>query len=311
MSNELYKKYRPKKLENMIGQDSCVKVLQSKLKANKIPHFLLFTGPAGCGKTTFARIISKKLGCSKYDFTEVNCADFRGIDMVRSIRTNMGKCPLNGNCNIWLIDEAHKLTGDAQDAFLKMLEDTPTHVYFMMATTDPQKLKKTVRSRSTEIVVKSLSDTDLISLLVRVCEKEKAKIPLRIISKITEHSEGSARKALVILDQIIDLEDEKVMLESISSTTVEKQAINLVKLLLNKNARWNQVAAMLKGLAKEEPESIRWGAMMYARAILLSGSPQSPNAYLIIQAFQDNFYDSKHAGLAAACYEIVMGDKIQ
>lgn len=308
---ELYKKYRPRKLERIVGQDSCVKVLQSKLRTNKMPHALLFAGPSGCGKTTLARIISKELGCGKHDFTELNCADFRGIEMVRDIRSRINQAPISGSCRVWVIDEAHKLTGDAQNAFLRMLEDTPKHVYFMLATTDPQKLKKTIRTRCTEIVVKSLSDSDIKRLLSFVCIKEDIKISIKVIEKVIHHSEGSARKALVLLDQIMELEDTDGMIESIEATTVEKQTIELVKALLYKNTKWAKIAGMLKDLSKEEPESIRWQGLMYARAVLLSGSPQAGNAYIIIDAFREHWYDCKHAGLAAACWEIIKGDKIQ
>src|SRR5690606_3369465 len=108
-----------------------------------IPHAMLFTGPSGCGKTTLARILRVKLRCSDNDFQEINAADFRGIDSIRSMRQQVGAAPLGGDSRIWLIDEAHSMTADAQNAFLKLLEDTPRHVYFFLATTDPQKLKKT------------------------------------------------------------------------------------------------------------------------------------------------------------------------
>jgi len=107
---ELYKKYRPKKLGNIVGQSNAVNILQSFIDEGKIPHSLLFSGPSGCGKTTFARIIKRKLKCGDYDFTELNCADARGIDMTREIRSRLNQSPISGKCRVWLLDECHKLT---------------------------------------------------------------------------------------------------------------------------------------------------------------------------------------------------------
>jgi len=309
MKEELYKKYRPAKFNEIIGQDNSVKVIQSKLKSKTLPHSLLFSGPSGCGKTTLARILRKKLGCSKHDFTELDCADFRGIEMVRNIRSHLYQAPIAGKCRIWLIDECHKMTGDAQNAFLKMLEDTPNHVYFMLATTDPQKLKNTIRTRCTEIVVRALNHKSMLKLLSYVCTTEEVNLPEEVTEKIIECSNGSARKGLVLLNQVIELENEEDMIEAIKATTAEVQAIAIARALLNPRTKWIDMTKILKETTEEEPEQIRWMILGYAKKVLLSGGKFSGRAYLIIDAFRDHFYDSKHAGLAASCYEIIVGAK--
>ena len=306
-ANELYKKYRPKKLETMIGQDTTVLMLNQMLKQNRLPHTLLLIGPSGCGKTTLARILRRKLDCGKLDFREVNCADFRGIEMVRDIRSHLQQAPIDGSCRVWLIDEAHKLSNDAQNAFLKMLEDTPNHVYFMLATTDPQKLLPTIRTRCTEAVVKRLSTSNMQKLIGRVCNKEKVKIPEEVIEEIIESSEGSPRKALVLLNQIMSLEDKESMLENIKATTMEIQAIIIARALLNPRVKWHEMAKIIRETAGEEAEQIRWMVLGYTNKVLLSGGKLSGRAYIIIDTFRDNFYDSKLAGLSAACYEVVVG----
>ena len=154
---ELYKKYRPKNFKRIVGQPTITEQLTSMTRSNQFPHSSLFSGPSGCGKTTLARIMRNKLDCGDQDFQEVNCADFRGIDMVRDIRNRMNLAPIGGECRVWLIDEAHQLSSQAQNAFLKILEDTPSHVYFMLATTDPQKLIPTIRTRCAEFKVSSLN----------------------------------------------------------------------------------------------------------------------------------------------------------
>jgi len=306
---EMYKKYRPKTFKEIIGQTNSVKILRSKLKSKTLPHAILFSGPSGCGKTTLARIVRKALQCGMHDFTELDCADFRGIDMVRNIRTHLYQAPISGKCRIWLIDECHKMTGDAQNAFLKMLEDTPNHVYFMLATTDPQKLKTTIRTRCTEIVVKPLNSKHMNQLLNSVCSQENLRIPSEVLEKIIDNSNGSARKALVLLDQIIELKDADDMLNAIKTTSVEEQAISIARALHNPNTRWNELARVLKRIQNEDPEPIRWMILGYAKAVLLSGGNRSDRAYLIIEAFRDHFYDSKWAGLVASCYEVIIGAK--
>lgn len=305
--NELYKKYRPKNFKDIIGQPGPVNTLQSFIDKKKVPHTILFTGPSGCGKTTLARILRKKIKCNKHNFVEINGSDKNGIDDMRYIRSQLSKAPMNGKCKVWLIDEAHKISPQAQDMMLSMLEDTPKHVYFFLATTDPQKLKRTIKTRCTEIVLKNLTNKMLENLIVSILKKEEYDIPQDIVNKITEVSEGSARKALVLLNQVYLLESEEKMLEAIEKTTLEKVGEFIGRLLLNTSTKWPQMAKALKDVKDEESESIRWGILGYMKSCLLTGSKISGRAYIVIDAFRDNFYDSKHAGLAAACYEIIVG----
>ena len=138
-ATELYRKYRPTSFKQVVGQEEAIRTLTELGKRKAIPHAILFTGPSGVGKTTLARILQRKLKCVGNDFVEMNAANDRGVGIIRSIQNKVGLAPMLGSCRIWLMDEAHQLTSDAQSAFLKLLEDTPSHVYFMLATTDPQK----------------------------------------------------------------------------------------------------------------------------------------------------------------------------
>lgn len=302
---ELYKKHRPRDLNQIVGQDVVVSTLEAAIEQGSVPHFILFTGPTGCGKTTLARIVRRKLKCSRHDFIEDAP---RKIEDVRAIKRRIHQAPMKGKCRVWLIDECHKLTSDAQDEFLKMLEDTPSHVYFLFTTTDPQKLKKTIKNRSLEIVVKSLSDESLMELIAFVCKEEKTKIDREVVDKIVESSEGSARKALVFLDGIINLSTKKEQLNAIVSATAEVQAFEIVRALLyTSNTTWKEMAAILKATEGEEPEQIRWLVLACCKTELLKAGKFAPRAYMIIDVFRDNFYDSKMAGLAAACYECIAG----
>lgn len=302
---ELYKKYRPDNFDDIIGQDAAVRTLEAAFENDAVPHFILLIGPSGCGKTTLARIIRKKLHCSRHDFIEDAP---RKIEDVRVIKRRIHQAPMSGKCRVWLVDECHKLTSDAQDEFLKMLEDTPNHVYFLFATTNPQKLKKTVRGRAREIVVKPLNDKSLSMVLGRVCKEEDVEIDSEVIDKIIENSQGSARNTLVYLDAVVNLTDTEEQLEAIAVQAAEKQAFEIVRALLyNTKTTWKEMVIILKATEGEDVEQIRWLILSCCKTEMLKAGKFANRAFLIIQAFCDNFFDSKQAGLVAACYEVIMG----
>ena len=145
----LHIKYRPQTWDEIKGNEAVVEGLESqfssKSKKNR-PHVFLFYGPSGCGKTTLARIVKDELECSEANFNELNVANTRGIDTIREVIQFSHYSTFDGSPRIFLFDEAHKLTNDAQNALLKVLEDTPPKVYFILCTTDPKKIIKTIRN---------------------------------------------------------------------------------------------------------------------------------------------------------------------
>jgi len=302
-----YKRYRPKTLKAIVGQEGAVASLQRFIDKGTIPQCILFTGPSGCGKTTIGRILKTHLNCGDADFLEINSADFKGIDTIREIRRSVNLSPISGDCRIWLIDESHKLTNDAQNALLKILEDTPSHAYFMLATTDPQKLIKTIHTRASEVKLQALGVPALKRVLQRVIDKEGLTVTDKVMDEIVDAADGSARKALVILEQVGGLEGDEAQIAAVQATSLNKDAaIMLARALINPRANWREVAPLLKEL-KDDPEGIRYLVLSYCRSVLLGGGPLTARAYMIIDIFSHNFYDSKLAGLAAACYEVVTG----
>lgn len=310
VNGELYKRHRPKTLDELIGQPEAVRTLKKLLaKPEQFPHTIMLAGASGVGKTTVARILKRELGCSNNDFHELNCADDRGVETVRGIRSRMNLSPVNGKCRIWLIDEAHKLTSDAQNAFLKPLEDTPDHVYFILCTTEPNKLISTIRTRSTQINLSALKQDDLQRLIVAVAKREKVKLSEEVSIKIAENADGSARKALVLLNSVIGLDDEDEMLDAIAKSDVKKQAIEIARVLIKPGVKWEQVRAVLAevDLDAESPEQLRYMILGYASSIMLKGGKLTPRAALILEAFADPYYNSGKAGLIRSCWDTVQG----
>jgi DNA polymerase III gamma/tau subunit len=293
-SEELYKKYRPQSFKDVLGQEDAIRMLTEMGRRGAIPHTILFTGESGTGTTTLARILKDKLHCGDADFCEMNAADDKGIDIIRELRQRAGLAPIQGPCRIWLIDECANLTSQAQEAFLKLLEDTPKHVYFFLATTDPQKLKKTIITRSTEIRTKPLKPAVLKQLVADVADK------------IAEIAEGSARKALVLLHQVIDLGDEADKLDALQKADLKRVGIDIARALF-KNAKWTEIAALLKNV-EDEPETIRRIILGYATTIALS-KPNPVREIQVIEAFMENYCSSGKAGLVQSCAVVTLGGK--
>lgn len=300
---ELYKKHRPKTLKGMVGNISTIQTLTNMLERDTLPHTLLFHGPSGCGKTTLARILKNQMKCSEVDFKELNCSDSRGVDTIREIARTMNMAPTGGEVRIWLLDEVHQMTKDAQNAALKILEDTPNHVYFFLCTTDPQKIIATIKTRCCQLPVELISIDDTKKLINRVLKREEEELENDLIADLVDAAAGSARRALVILDRVLNLPPD-AREAAIKDDPEEKATIDLCRALV-KGESWGKVSGILKGL-KAEPETIRYSVLGYANACLLGKGPKERPA-LIIEAFSDNFYDSKAPGLSLACYEVSVG----
>jgi len=500
MTEELYKRYRPANFGEVIGQDDVVRQLVDFGRRRQIPHFLLLVGPSGTGKTTVARILRKKMGCGDVDYREINASDYRGIDMVREIRSNMSLAPISGKCRMWMIDECfpagtvvsvvggkkpiervqmgdrvytvdgiscvkkvfqnavtldrlvrlhfsdgrtivttrqhrflteegwveagdldiglgiyrvgdsdkgserhgisdllqsrhweqetqignrgrwewpsvekgyiarqkenpsaravrvdcveiykpgcndesfagvvgdserrsglvtfydlqvaghpsyfveglpvhncHQLTSDAQNGLLKILEDTPPHCYFVLSTTDPQKLKRTIITRATQLNFRLLSSKDLRQVIDDVVEKEKTSLSDEVMDRLVDVAEGSARKALVLLHSIIGMKTEDDQLQAIAKGDFKAKSIELARLLMKPGANWAEVSALLKGM-DEEVEQMRYMVLGYCRSVLLGGGRMARRAAAVIDRFQDAMYESKAAGFALACWDVL------
>lgn len=304
----LYHKYRPNAFDEVIGNEELIASVMGVLRhKDGPPHAFLFSGPTGCGKTTLSRIVANELGCVGVDFREMDSASYRGIDDIREIRKQSLYKPLEGSARVWLLDECHKLSNDAQNALLKALEDAPSHVYYILATTDPQKLLPTIRGRCACFAVSLLNDEQMLRLLKKVCKKERATVEVEVLEQIVQSSQGHPRNALQTLEQVLVVEPEQRLEIAKRAENFRTQTIELCRALTKRGVRWKEVATILSGLKDgEDPETIRRAILGYCSSILLKG--ENDLAGKIMELMIEPFYDSGWPGLIYACYAIVKGD---
>lgn len=298
----LYQKHRPTEFEQVVGNEGIVQSISRMLKKKEtFPHAVLFHGPSGCGKTTLARIIGNELGATKRDLREIDSAQFRGIDTVRELRNISQYRPIGGTVTVFIIDEVHKMTNDAQNGLLKILEDPPEHVYFILCTTEPNKLLKTVRGRCSDFQVQTLSDLEMKKLLKGIAKKEKKVLDKTTYKIIVQNSFGHPRNAINILEQVINVPKEERTKLAKRVAVEEVQAIELCRALF-KRAHWGEINKILKGLKDQEPETIRRIVLGYCSSTLLNTDKEI--AGIIMEEFIEPFYNTGFPGLVYACYAV-------
>lgn len=218
----LYRKYRPTKISDVIGQDQVTIPLENALKKGTFSHSYLFTGPRGCGKTSVARIFAHEVNKFKYeiednytDIIEIDAASNTGVDNIRELREKASIAPSTGKYKVYIIDEVHMLSKSAFNALLKTLEEPPAHVIFIMATTDAYKVPITITSRA-QVYNFQLASPDVMQRhLKSIVEKEKIKITDDALSVIVARGGGSFRDSISLLDQMSTLatDDQEITRE--------------------------------------------------------------------------------------------------
>ena len=271
----LYRKWRPPRFSDIVGQGPITQTLTQAVAHGRTAHAYLFCGPRGTGKTSTARVLAKSLNCtmrppsvgdpcgacdncraidngSFIDLIEVDAASNRGIDEIRDLREKVRFAPTVGRNKVYIIDEAHALTNDAFNAFLKTLEEPPPHSVFVLATTEPERLPPTIVSRCQRFDFHRIAMQDMTDRLAGIAQEEGAEVSPEVLRLIGRVSGGSLRDATNLLDQLITSFGSRVTVEQareLLGISGEESALALVKHLLNGNTA--QALEVINGVADE------------------------------------------------------------
>ncbi|MFH0803667.1 MAG: DNA polymerase III subunit gamma/tau [Candidatus Tagabacteria bacterium] len=225
----LYRKYRPKNFEEVLGQDHVVAVLKNAVKLNRVSHAYLFSGPRGTGKTSVARILAREVGTTDIDLLEIDAASSRGIDEIRALRDAVHLAPFKSQYKVYVVDECHMLTKEAFNALLKTLEEPPKHVIFILATTELAKVPETIISRCQHFVFRKIPEGLIRQSILEIAKKEGFKMDDEAAGLIALFADGSFRDAQGMLDQIFSLVGEKTITGVKAREFLAAPAKNLVE----------------------------------------------------------------------------------
>lgn len=296
MTKALYRKYRPLKLADVVGQDDAIRQLQTQLTNQKISHGYLFVGARGCGKTSVARIFAHEINHFDYqlednyvDIIEIDAAVFTMVENIRELRDKAMLTPTTGKYKVYIIDEIHMLSKNAFNALLKILEEPPEHIVFIFATTNPEKIPATILSR-VQIFHFKLADKSIMQpFLENICQKEGINIEKDALSLLIEQGGGSFRDSLSILDQLSNLHADKSTLittEEVSSALGVPKQVLIQELLANyEQENVEQIRSLVEELINQgnKAEGI---ATSLIKAIVQN--PTAKNLHLIEKLYAVN-----------------------
>lgn len=278
MSTALYRKYRPNKFNEICGQDHIIKILDAAISKEEVVHAYLFSGSRGIGKTSIARIFAKNLGCDPIDIYEIDAASNTSVEDIRALNENIQTQPVKSKYKVYILDEAHMLSKSAFNAFLKTLEEPPSHIIFILATTEAHKLPETIQSRCQSFVFKKPNLTSLVKVLKEVVKQEGYKMEESSISLIAMLGDGSFRDALGVLQKVLLASKEK----NISHTLVEDllgvstpEAINkYLEALIDENVEQG-IEVLEKEAANRDMKLFAELCIQKLRAVLVYGETKN------------------------------------
>lgn len=298
----LYRKHRPASFKEVVGQEQITETLAEQVKGKTVGHAYLFAGSRGLGKTSIARIFAREIGCAEQDLHEIDAASHNGVDHIRELSENVYALPFASPYKVYILDEVHMLSKGAWNAFLKTLEEPPSHAVFILATTELEKVPETVQSRCQVFQFKKPTAPVLAKVVASVAKKEGYEIEGEAATLIAYLGDGSYRDALSILERIVSgAEGKKITLEQVE-TTVGAPKHSLVLEFVSALSQGNADAA-LAGIRAVDTQGIDMRVFLeitltYMRAVLLVRHAQSLRA-----GFKSELGEERYAaieGLALA-----------
>ena len=261
MHKALYRVYRPQIFEDVIGQEHITKTLRNQIDSDNIGHAYLFSGTRGTGKTSTAKIFARAVNCLNsvdqepcnecevckdilsdniMDVVEIDAASNNSVDDIRELRESVKYSPTKAKYKVYIIDEVHMLSQGAFNALLKTLEEPPSYVIFILATTEPHKIPATILSRCQRFDFKRVTVKDITLRMKRICTEENIEVEEKALNLIARNSQGALRDALSILDQCISFGDNKIdykdVVELLGTVNIE-QLFDLAKYIIDQNTR--------------------------------------------------------------------------
>ncbi len=261
MYRALYRKYRPEKFEDLLGQYNITRGLRNQIKKNEISHAYVFSGTRGTGKTSAAKIFSKAVNClnpidgepcnecenckaissdRSLDVVEMDAASNNGVDDIRDIKEKVVYPPQNLKYKVYIIDEVHMLSKGAFNALLKVLEEPPSHLIFILATTEIEKIPATILSRTQKYNFVRISKEKIVENLEKICKNENRSCDKKVFELIANNSDGSMRDSLSILDQLLSIDQDHISYDiaiDVLGISSEKLIYDLIKTLIDKDLR--------------------------------------------------------------------------